>query len=117
MQIANWHHYRHATRTEESAPLHRRSCERTEGGTALTDYPPPGAGEWVACHRCGRLFPAENVVRFCDHPGDALCVSCVEWLHARSRPIVRRLYPIWQLPAYIRARMTLGRLSDQDLPG
>lgn len=45
-----------------------------------------------------------NVVRFYDHPGDALCVICVEWLHSRSRPIVRRLYPIWQVPALIRVR-------------
>ncbi len=45
-----------------------------------------------------------NVVRFYDHPDDALCVICVEWLHGRSRPIVRRLYPMWQVPARIRVR-------------
>ena len=114
MQIANCHHYPHATQPEQPAPPDRQSCPLTEGGPALTDYAPVGASKWIACHCCGRLFPAENVLRFRDHPDDALCVCCVEWLHVRSRPIVRRLYPIWQLPARLRARTTPRSPCDQD---
>lgn len=72
----------------------------------------PASDTWLACHCCAKSFPAENVVRFHNHPEDALCVSCVEWLHNRSRPIARRLSPLWpgwQLPARIRARFAAAR--------
>lgn len=39
----------------------------TEGSLALTDDA-PGAGEWLACHCCGRSYAVENLVRFHDHP-------------------------------------------------
>jgi hypothetical protein len=68
---------------------------------------PPDVGEWDSCYCCGRSYPAINMVRFHRHPGDALCVGCVTWLHGRSRPIIRRLYPIWQLPAFVRAWLAL----------
>jgi uncharacterized paraquat-inducible protein A len=60
------------------------------------------ASHWVACHCCGKSFPAENLVNFADHPEDGICVVCVEWLHDRSRPIARRLNPIWQLHPRVR---------------
>lgn len=65
--------------------------------------------EWLPCHCCGKSFPAENVVRFHDHPDDALCVMCVEWLYGRSRPIARRLWPMWQAPARMRSRVRGAR--------
>jgi len=66
----------------------------------------PAACGWADCHCCGRSYPAVNMVRFHAHPDDALCVTCVAWLSERSRPIVRRLYPVWQLPARVRAART-----------
>jgi hypothetical protein len=63
-------------------------------------------GEWACCYCCGRSYPTTNMLRFRRHPSDALCVGCVAWLHDCSRPIIRRLYPIWQLPAFVRAWMT-----------
>jgi hypothetical protein len=57
------------------------------------------------CHCCGRSFPVENMVAFHHNPGDHVCVTCIDWLDARSRPIARRLWPIWQLPARLRYRV------------
>jgi len=71
----------------------------------MTENALPGPDHWVDCRCCGRAFPAENVVRFTFRPQEALCVSCVNWLHDLSRPIARRLYPIWRLPSRIRTRM------------
>lgn len=53
------------------------------------------------------------MVRFYRHPGDAVCVTCVAWLHNRSRPIVRRLNPILHLPARIRTRSRLRKDEDE----
>ena len=92
---------------------YRRASGRTE--PALTEKRLPGAGDWVRCYCCGRSYLADHMVRFHDHPDDALCVGCVAWLHDRSRPVVRRLYPIWQLPALIRARRTRDRLLPTHL--
>jgi hypothetical protein len=64
---------------------------------------PLDVGEWGACYCCGRSYLTTNMVRFHRHPDDALCVGCVSWLHDCSRPIIRKLYPIWQLPAFVRA--------------
>jgi len=72
----------------------------------------PATGTWLACHCCAKWFPAENVVHFHKHPEDALCVSCVEWLHGQSRSIARRLsplWPIWHLPGRIRTRLAGAR--------
>lgn len=77
----------------------------TEGSLALTDDA-PGAGEWLACHCCGRSYAVENLVRFHDHPDDAVCVRCVAWLYSCSRPIVRKADPILRIPARIRAWLT-----------
>jgi hypothetical protein len=66
----------------------------------------PGVGEWASCYCCGRFYPVTRMVRFYRHPDDALCVHCVAWLHDCSRPIIRGLRPIWQLPAFIRAWLT-----------
>lgn len=63
----------------------------------------PGVGEWASCYCCGRSYPATNMVRFHRHPDDALCVGCVAWLHDCSRPIIRKLRPIWHLPEFVRA--------------
>jgi hypothetical protein len=65
------------------------------------------ASHWLACRCCGKSFPAENLVQFRDHPEDVICVTCVYWLHGRSKPIARRLYPVWQLP--VRVRTWLAR--------
>jgi hypothetical protein len=67
---------------------------------------PSVADEWTSCFCCGRSYPTINMVRFQRHADEALCVGCVAWLHNRSRPIVRKLYPIWQLPARIRPWIT-----------
>lgn len=76
----------------------------------------PATRPWLPCHCCGRMFPAENLVNFHDHPDDALCVTCLEWLRSRARPIARRLYPMWQMPARIRAARTRRSLAcDQAL--
>jgi hypothetical protein len=71
-----------------------------------------GVGEWFPCHCCGRSYEARNMVRFDRHPEHGICVGCAEWLYNRSRPIVRRLHPIWQLPARVRARIMPRQLSD-----
>jgi hypothetical protein len=70
---------------------------------ALTESASPDASDWSPCHCCGRFYLTANMVRLHSHPDDALCVGCVAWLYDRSRPIVRKLYPIWRLPARIRA--------------
>jgi hypothetical protein len=72
----------------------------------VTDNESLGGGEWAPCHCCGRSYLTANMVRFQRHPDDAVCINCVSWLHDRSRPIVRKLYPTWQLPARLRALMT-----------
>jgi hypothetical protein len=65
--------------------------------------------EWVPCFCCGRSFAAVNMVSFERHPDHSVCVACTEWLYTRSRPIARRLSPIWKLPARIRSRATPAR--------
>lgn len=69
----------------------------------------PSPSAWADCHCCGRTYPAQNVVRFYRHPEDAICVTCIDWLYARGRPIARRLWPVWQLPARIRYRFRGAR--------
>jgi hypothetical protein len=86
-----------------SRPLTERSQALPETTSEL------GTAEWVACHCCGLSFPASRMVRFRNHPSDGLCVGCAEWLYACSRAIVRRAYPILQVPARIRAWMTPSR--------
>jgi hypothetical protein len=81
----------------------------TERRPTLTDNATGVAGEWVACHCCGRSFPAANTIRFERHPDDAVCVGCAEWLYGHSRPIVRRLHPMWRLPARIRTWLAVTR--------
>jgi hypothetical protein len=83
-------------------PAEQYISPRADGRPTLAANTSAAGSEWVACRCCGKLFPAANVVRFRYHLDDAVCVCCVEWLHARSRPIVRRLYPIWQLPARLK---------------
>jgi hypothetical protein len=68
--------------------------------------PLPGVGERAGCYCCGRSYPVANMVRFHHHPEDALCVGCVPWLRDSSRPIIRKLQPSWQLPAFVRAWIT-----------
>jgi len=72
----------------------------------MTESTLSGMSEWAACHCCGLHYLAANMVSFEYHPDDALCVACVSWLYDRSRPIVRRLNPIWRLPVRIRAWRT-----------
>lgn len=143
LQFADWHYYRHAGETEEPIAACRRDrlravvgpraaegrdegrpgarvngrATRSGWSPALTPNAPPGASDWIPCRCCGRSFPADNLVRFYDHPDDGLCVRCVEWLHARSRPIARRLYPMWQLPARVRGRIPPGRVREQEPSG
>jgi len=74
----------------------------------VTESALTGASDWASCHCCGKYYLAINMVRFEHHPDDALCVTCVAWLYDRSKPIFRKLYPIWELPARIRARRTSG---------
>ena len=74
----------------------------------MTESALTGASDWASCHCCGKYYLAINMVRFEHHPDDALCVTCVAWLYDRSKPIFRKLYPIWELPARIRARRTSG---------
>ena len=69
----------------------------------------PSTDTWTECHCCGKWFPDINLVRFHSHPDDALCVTCVEWLRRRARPIARRLYPVWQVPARMRTRVKGAR--------
>jgi hypothetical protein len=69
----------------------------------MTDNALARIGDWAPCYCCGRSHLAANMVRFMHHPDDALCVACVAWLYDVSRPIVRKLYPLWQLPVRIRA--------------
>ena len=59
----------------------------------------PTTSTWLPCHCCGKSFPDENLVHFHEHPEDALCLGCLDWLHNRSRTIARRLNPILKLPA------------------
>ncbi len=74
----------------------------------MTENALSGGRDWVPCHCCGRHYLAVNMVRFHSHPDDAVCVGCVAWLSNRSRPIVRKLHPISQLSARIRAWRTPG---------
>jgi hypothetical protein len=62
----------------------------------------PGACDWIPCHCCGKTFPDENVVSLQSHPGDAICIDCAAWIYNQSRPIARRLSPVWQLPPRVR---------------
>ena len=90
-------------------PAYRRSVRRqplTEGRPALAEDAPNGVSEWAPCHCCGLYYMAANMVHLEYHPDDAICVGCVAWLYDCRRPIVRRLYPIWRLPARIRAWIT-----------
>jgi hypothetical protein len=73
------------------------------GATVSLPGMPPDGDEWASCYCCGRFYLASNMVRFDCHPGDTLCVGCVAWLHDRSRTIIRKLYPIWRWPAFVRA--------------
>jgi hypothetical protein len=74
-----------------------------------------GVGEWASCYCCGRSYLAAHMVHFHRHPDEALCVRCVDWLHDCSRPIIRRLRPIWQLPAFARTWLT-SALPAADSP-
>ena len=100
-------------RGRDNPPRHdgrpHRQLPVTARTVAVTEHVLPGGGDWAPCHCCGRSYPATNMVRFQYHPDDALCVSCVAWLYDRSRPIARKLYPIWPWLARIRARMTAAR--------
>jgi hypothetical protein len=74
----------------------------------MTENAAPRVSDWLACHSCNRSYEAVNMMRFDYHPRDALCVPCAESLYNRSRPIHRRLHPIWPLPARIWARLRLA---------
>jgi len=77
--------------------------EQQQADTVSAPGAVPDGGDWSSCYCCGRSYLATNMVRFECHPGDALCVGCVAWLHDCSRPIIRKLYPIWRLPTFVRA--------------
>lgn len=51
------------------------------------------AGQWLRCFCCGLWFEVGNMVRFEKHPEDGVCVGCATWLHHRSQPIIRKIYP------------------------
>src|SRR5215469_7920479 len=97
----------------DAAPHKPPAHPATERSTALTENAALADSEFVPCHCCGRSFPAPNMVRFDRHPGDAICVTCVAWLHDRSRPIARRLNPILPLAGRIRARSRLRESDDE----
>jgi hypothetical protein len=97
-----------------------RQPSRTERSPALTENTLPGTSQWAPCHCCGLHYLAADMVRFEYHPDDALCVACVSWLYDCSRPIVRRLYPLWRLPGRIRswrANGSDGTNTDREAPG
>lgn len=75
----------------------------------MTENAPPHVSDWLACHSCNRSYQAVNMMRFDYHPGDALCVTCAESLYNRSRPIHRRLHPIWPLAPRALARLRPAR--------
>jgi hypothetical protein len=77
----------------------------------MTENALSGARDWIPCHCCGRHYLVTNMVRFEHHPDDAVCIGCVAWLHNRSRPIIRKLHPIWQLSARIRAWRTASSIA------
>jgi hypothetical protein len=58
--------------------------------------------QWLACYCCGLSFVGSNMVAFRCHPEDRVCVGCAAWLSSRSRPIARRIYPLWRMPTYFR---------------
>jgi hypothetical protein len=72
----------------------------------MTENTPLDISHWLACRCCNRSYEALNMVRFDHRPGDAICTTCAEALYSRSRPIHRRLHPIWPLATRIRARLT-----------
>lgn len=72
----------------------------------MTKTTPPDVSDWLACRCCNRSYPALNMIRFECSPGDAICVTCAESLYSQSRPIHRRLHPVWPLVTRIRARLT-----------
>lgn len=72
----------------------------------MTENAPPGVSDWLACRCCNRSYEALNMVRFEHRPWHAICTTCAESLYTRSRPIHRRLHPIWPLAARIRARLS-----------
>jgi hypothetical protein len=86
----------------------------TEGSLAVTESAAPSAGDWAPCRCCGRSYLTTTMVRFQRDPDEALCIGCVSWLHECSRPIARRLYPSWQLPACVRRWITLHRATRVD---
>lgn len=70
------------------------------------------AAQWAACYCCGLSFAASNMVAFHRYPEQGVCVGCVAWLYRRRRPIVRRIYPILQLPAATQAWLARRRLRS-----
>jgi hypothetical protein len=72
----------------------------------VTKTAPPDVSDWLACRCCNRSYQTLDMIRFDYRPGDAICVTCAESLYSQSRPIRRRLHPIWPLAARIRARLT-----------
>jgi hypothetical protein len=77
----------------------------------MTENALTSARDWIPCHCCGRHYLVANMVRFELHPDDAVCIGCVAWLSHRSRPIVRKLHPIWHLSARIRAWRTPSSIA------
>jgi len=59
-----------------------------------TEATSDSAVRWAPCHCCGRSFPVTRLVAFHHHPGDHLCITCLNWLREQARPITRLLsYP------------------------
>jgi hypothetical protein len=83
----------------------------------MTENALPGVGDWAPCYCCRRSYLAANMVSLCHRSGDVLCVSCVAWLYDRSRPIVRKLHPIWEWPARIRLRRTPAPVTTNNHRG
>jgi hypothetical protein len=83
---------------------------RREVDLALTETmdEPNGDAQWLACYCCGLSFVGSNMVAFHCHPDDRICVSCAAWLSSRSRPIARRIYPLWRMPDYFRDWLRRG---------
>lgn len=51
------------------------------------------AHKGLACYCCGGSFDAADLVRFSRHPQDGVCAGCAAWLHERSLPVTRKIYP------------------------
>lgn len=49
-----------------------------------------GAPSDATCWCCGGLFDQEDLTRLGEHPEVALCPTCAQWVHRRSRAAADR---------------------------